>query len=552
MKKFLLLFAAAAVALGAAASGYSKGKDIRPSANMKTIKVKEATANHAPKQVIEEQPAGEAKNYLQYTEGLYPDYYIYSGANSFSGSIVFAEDGSTVYIKNILPNIASYWNEGDYWVEGQLSADGKKISVPLGQEIYSDSYYGTIVLAWGKTSVDEENYIVFEPIEGKEAAEFSINEDGTITLDGGQGDINAEEMDAFVGEGLAGAFLEEDGLSFAGESSWIIKFTDMENIKPAKPANPTITKWYDSGSQDGFSKLTFSIPLEDVDGNALNPGNVSFSIFTDDDELFVFTQEEYGGYNSLMADGDVTEIPYGYYDYDFSTTGVYFYRTNAEGYEPLFERRIGIQVYNTMNGERKASKIVYWPAEENDDDFFVMGAFSGWLDAPVPFEDNGAGILEATIDLSGEEGDLEFKIACPDANASADDNGYKWFGGVDENQVGFFYVGDNLLDVPLSLVSPGSNFRMAEAGNYTIQLVSNNNESDGAGGAPRKFKASDNLQIVVSKNEATAVRDLNMDNAASVHYVNLAGQVSATPFAGVNIEVITMKDGSKRAVKVIK
>ena len=35
------------------------------------------------------------------------------------------------------------------------------------------------------------------------------------------------------------------------------------------------------------------------------------------------------------------------------------YRTNAEGYEPLFTENIGIQVYYTVNGEKNASEIVW-------------------------------------------------------------------------------------------------------------------------------------------------------------------------------------------------
>ena len=249
----------------------------------------------------------------------------------------------------------------------------------------------------------------------------------------------------------------------------------------------------------------------------------------------------------------MTEIPYGYSGYDFSTGAIYFYRTNAAGYEPLFERRIGILVYNTVNGERKASKIVYWPEEENDPEdaeFYVVGAFNNWEVASAPkFEADEDGNLSATIDADGEAEALEFKIATPDDQAEEAAQGMKWFGGVDEYGNFFCLVSDELLGAPIDVVSPGANFRLAEAGNYTIQLIAVNNTS---GGAPKKIAATDNLQIIVNKNDVTAVADLNMDRAASVHYVNLAGQVSATPFNGVNIEVITMKDGSKRAVKVVK
>lgn len=53
--------------------------------------------------------------------------------------------------------------------------------------------------------------------------------------------------------------------------------------------------------------------------------------------------------------------------------------------------------------------------------------------------------------------------------------------------------------------------------------------------------------IVTSVDEVSAVKEL-----ASVKYVNLQGQVSATPFEGVNIQVSTYTDGSTRTVKMMK
>ena len=54
----------------------------------------------------------------------------------------------------------------------------------------------------------------------------------------------------------------------------------------------------------------------------------------------------------------MTEIPYGYSGEDFYLRRVYFYRTN-KGDNPFFTRRIGIQVYYTVDGVRNASDIVY-------------------------------------------------------------------------------------------------------------------------------------------------------------------------------------------------
>lgn len=83
-------------------------------------------------------------------------------------------------------------------------------------------------------------------------------------------------------------------------------------------------------------------------------------------------------------------------------------------------------------------------------------------------------------------------------------------------------------------------------------------------GAPRRIAADDaqafsNLigQVVSAEdasNSTTAVSDLNVDGKLidKVTYVNAAGQVSDSPFEGVNIVVTTYDDGTTTAVKVIR
>lgn len=83
----------------------------------------------------------------------------------------------------------------------------------------------------------------------------------------------------------------------------------------------------------------------------------------------------------------------------------------------------------------------------------------------------------------------------------------------------------------------------------------------GGGGStvnPR-IKASDkdavsNLKLmVVGTPTATGVADLTTDKpVAGIQYVNVAGQVSAEPFDGINIVVTTYVDGTRSAVKVVK
>lgn len=81
-------------------------------------------------------------------------------------------------------------------------------------------------------------------------------------------------------------------------------------------------------------------------------------------------------------------------------------------------------------------------------------------------------------------------------------------------------------------------------------------------GAPRKVKASDELSFqnyliypleISADNIMTGVESLNGNKAiASVKYVNVAGQVSDTPFDGMNMVITSYVDGTQVTTKVIK
>ena len=125
--------------------------------------------------IITEQPDGELKTYAR-TGGYYylESQKLYIGQQSGSIDVVFASDNK-VYFKELLYQTAS-----NYWIEGTLSADGKTITVPLGQNIaYVPSYDAAIALAlikYNQTngfSVDKETKQVT----------FSVYND-TIALNG--------------------------------------------------------------------------------------------------------------------------------------------------------------------------------------------------------------------------------------------------------------------------------------------------------------------------------------------------------------------------------
>lgn len=166
---------------------------------------------------------------------------------------------------------------------------------------------------------------------------------------------------------------------------------------PPKPLNPSIDEWIDTNPViwedsitglpvefDTNSQLGFTIG-QDVMGTPvandypgwegdeaftgeltytlLDPENVSWSIYTDNNKLFVFTPEDYPQFEA-----PVTEVPFGTDEGDIEYWYVHFPgKTNniepliEAGFdvEPFFKYRIGIQSYNTVDGVRSSSDIVW-------------------------------------------------------------------------------------------------------------------------------------------------------------------------------------------------
>ena len=356
MKKLLLLIISAAVAMGATASVKSAGKAYRP-----LDKAGYKTSINAPSRVdlITEQPEGELVSYTRTGEYLLSSLYGYESAvQTGRVKVVYAPDGKTVYIQDILCH-----GEGTgTWVVGELSDDGHYISVPLGQYIsYNEEYDYGLILAWGSTVVtefeDEDGvfyWLDFYPDERMEAALYAIDaETGTITMVGSEGDVNNPYPHDCEATGLAGVWSDDGSIAtIEWKSTWTVRGEAV----PAVPANPEVIEFFDSGSEEGYTRLDFNINLVDVDGNPLDSDCLTYSIYTDNDELFTFDYETYGPNNGF--DTDMTEIPYGYSGYDFYLRRVYFYRTN-QGDNPMFDWRIGLQLNYTVNGITNKSDIVY-------------------------------------------------------------------------------------------------------------------------------------------------------------------------------------------------
>ncbi|MBR5030193.1 MAG: chitobiase/beta-hexosaminidase C-terminal domain-containing protein [Muribaculaceae bacterium] len=169
------------------------------------------------------------------------------------------------------------------------------------------------------------------------------------------------------------------------------------------------------------------------------------------------------------------------------------------------------------------------------DEFYLVGTFNDWSQETgmIAFTGNEAGD-EYTVTTELDAG-AEFKVITPDGE------GWKWFGGLDENNVGYFLINDDINEVGLV---DGANFRVEEGGEYTFTIK-------GMELAPEEKAVNEPLVMTVSRIQ-TAISTINAGNVKAVRYYNLQGVESANPFQGVNIVVSEMTDGSKNVTKMVK
>lgn len=148
-----------------------------------------------------------------------------------------------------------------------------------------------------------------------------------------------------------------------------------------KPANPEIEEWIDYGAwvepdfyfiQGCYISYSFAKAwdgtawqLIDVDGNYLDTDKVSFSIYTDNDQVFTFTPEMFDQvdepttqfpYNARSVSGDVGMTDIHFNDLTNDVAGLVEIGVDIERF---FDWRIGIQTNYTDDGQTNSSDIVY-------------------------------------------------------------------------------------------------------------------------------------------------------------------------------------------------
>ena len=351
---------------------------------------------------------------------------------------------------------------------------------------------------------------------------------------------NAEGYETFFNEriGIQVHYIV-DGVK---NSSNIVYWTKPIAV-PAVPANPTADNWYDSGSENGYSRFAFTIDLHDVDGNPLVKDNVFYSIYTDDDQIFTFDANTYG------LNDDMTVLPYLFQNYDLypQSGSVYFYRTNADGYETFFTRRIGIQVHYIVDGIDNASDIVYW-----------------YLPVPPETAATPADPVAINWHDSGDEGGYSyFEFELPDVDTEGNPLNMQYLSYsiyTDNDEIFTFDAYDyyydlatDMTEIPYEIWSNGYDFYSSRVYFYRT------NEGDNP-----LFEERIGIQVhyatgegvfssnIVYIDKHTAVEELNANKTvANVRYFNIAGQEMAQP-EGITIQVTTYTDGTTSTAKVVK
>lgn len=159
------------------------------------------------------------------------------------------------------------------------------------------------------------------------------------------------------------------------------------------------------------------------------------------------------------------------------------------------------------NVELPVTEISYTYEEEQpvvEEGFFLVGDFNDWNQTAeggrLAFDENDK--LEGVELAAGDE----FKVI------AFDEDGTIWFGGQDENNVGYFLLNNDLMGQGIMTVqgNSGANFRVEEAGTYNIQLA-----------VLRDFNGA--VFMIVTKEDPSAISTVGVDSKADNAYYNLMG-----------------------------
>ena len=233
-----------------------------------------------------------------------------------------AKDGNDFYFKGLYadPEPMSF----NCWIKGTL--EGNIITVPNNQLV----------------GADLSGYFVYN---AKTDGEFSILEDPVqFTYDAENNKMTTQDWLLTTIQGtMPYLYFPEPELTL---------FELVEAI-PAEPVFVMLSD--DHYDWFGTVNLVCLIPYEDVNGNFIDPERITFSVFLDNDEPYVFEPSQYPRFTEPQS-------VFGFYDHNS-----YIVNTSSEGYQRHIIylttndfQKVGVRSYYTVNGVRNESSIMWY------------------------------------------------------------------------------------------------------------------------------------------------------------------------------------------------
>ncbi len=271
-----------------------------------------------------------------------------------------AIDGNDYYFDYLLPEATE---RSHAWIKG--TRNGNTITLPNNQYLGHDTSYFMYYNGFKSQGI-KDNYGYYK---GDIATvTFNIDDNGIITLN----NPNNYFPCAFY--------------SINGNQSQFEYYNFRHRLEPyngdqlMKPCDPEDVK-INLKALEKYGEVSISFIMRNlsVDGSYLNPDNLYYNIYLDDD-IYTFTKRQY----LYIAGDSMTDIPYAYKDgtEEFGGYDIYLAddgRNVACLYEDMFTR-LGVQVIYKVDGKESRSNIVYQDKQGNTE--VVVPGTEG-IDAPV-------------------------------------------------------------------------------------------------------------------------------------------------------------------------
>ena len=240
-----------------------------------------------------------------------------------------ARDGNDFYFKGLYDDVNNSTMQISCWVKGSL--DGGVITIPSGQ----------------LAGIDARSY-------------FCYNASTYIDWEKGEFVMDVKPIRLSYDENTQSMTTEDWLLITQGHDQPFLYFPSPELTKfelvEASPVEPVFVmydaEWFD---YTGTTSFVFLIPYEDTDGNFIDPNRITYSLFMDSNEPYVFDPEEYPAFSKPVSE-------FGFYE---STE--YTINTQSEGHQRHIVYfttnsydKIGVQSYYTVDGKRNASPILWY------------------------------------------------------------------------------------------------------------------------------------------------------------------------------------------------